>query len=277
MKIRFFLPFLLIFFTIFRVSCQELPTVSERFLKDYQEISFITQYNFFSSDRFWNKKGRNISAYNKVTHQSVSLFAEYGIASTDTVGLYTFYAQNHEEMNRSPRGIGDLELVWKHFISSIQSYDFSFQIIGIIPTGDAITSVRYGEWGIESDLHCQKNFTLYERFAWFEVLAGYRYYHGSPSDQLRGQIIGGYYLLPSLKLICEAAVDYSLSLKDDRFEGPVLIMPMNYRLLQTREQLVWDVSEWVSVYIGSSQNLYGRNIGAEISFFGGIWFDYALN
>src|SRR6202011_1634528 len=140
----------------------------------------------------------------------------------------------------------------------------SFQIVGIVPTGDDVVSIRYGEWGVETDLHIEKELDWHSHFTWFEILGGYRRYQGLPSDQLRAQIIWGYYLFPQLKIIGECNVTYSLSLHEKKFQGPVLILPQNYRLIQTQIKLVWNFSDYGSAFIGSTQNLYGKNVGTEI-------------
>lgn len=249
------------------------PSLNDRFIKNSHEISIISEYTFCSTNHFWNRRGRKMAAYNQVEHQAVDLFAEYGLTTCDTIGIYASYAQNQEEMNRSPRGISDFDLVWKHLFTKFECWDLSFQCITVIPAGESLTTIRYGEWGLETDLHAQRNFFLFGNCGWIELLMGYRFYQNNPSDRLISQFVVGQYMTPDLTLVGECLLDYCFKIHKHHSEGPLLFLPLDYRLLKLQAQIIWKATCSINLFLGGSLNLWGQNIGTGAALIGGVWFD----
>ena len=261
-------------FCHFSLECNEPIIVTSDFLKQPGEVSIIAQYSFYKTDHFWNQHGQRRKAYNRLRQNVVDLYAEYGVTKGDTLGLYSCYVNNEEKLNHFSRGVGDIELCWKRFFVELGCHTFAWRLIGVIPVGERKTTVRYGEWGVELDLHAQHDFCFQNRWGWYEVLAGYRYYHGFPSDQLKFYAVAGYQLLSRLTAIGGLYFDYGVYNSSKGSHGPVLTLPPRYRLLKAELHGVFCVAQYVSIFAGGFQHLWGEHIGTGGGFFAGLWIDF---
>jgi hypothetical protein len=267
----------LIFGVVWLFACvidgKEPLVLSKNFLKNKNEISCFVHYTHYQTDHFWNREGQRRKAYNQLQQDGVDIYAQYGLSCQDTLGLYAYYVRNNEQLNWNSTGVGDLELHWKHFLGSVSVHAFSSRLIAIVPVGKKKTTVRYGEWGVEADLHCQRNFTFHNRSGWYELLAGYRYYGGFPSDQVKISIVAGYQPFPLLKVIGRLYLNWGVLNGKEERHGPVLTLPPRYRLLTSELHVVFCLAKWISGFAGFFQHLWGENIGTGGGFFAGISFD----
>ena len=253
---------------------REPPTLSRNFIKQSCEFSFILDYFSYDTDHFWNKDGDRKKAFNSLNQKQVNAYVEFGITDYDTIGIYGNYTQNIEEMNGNKRGIGDFELCWKHLFWSREGHYISSRVLVIVPTGPKKTTIRYGEAGVEFDIHYQRDLCILNRSAWFEVMGGYRAYSGFPSDQIRGHAVFGYQPFSNFTFIGELQLDYGVYNGENTFHGPILYLAPQYRLLTGQVQCVYNILECLSIFAGYSQNLWGENIGTGGGWFGGISLDY---
>lgn len=254
--------------------CIEPIVIADNFIKDKYEFSFIAEASFYRTDHFWNEKGKRRRVHNKLDQRLFPIFVEFGVTQDDTIGLYMYNVINDESMNGKKEGFSDIELCWKRYLTSRNGYDFSLRAIGIIPTGESIQTVRYGRFGVELDLHCQKHFTIWDRCGWFELMGGYRYYNGFPSDQIKLNGVIGYQLFSRLRLLGAFYLDYGLFNGHAKFCGPILTLPPRFRLLTTKFYGVITITQWAEVFAGSFQNIWGENIGTGAGYFGGLSIDF---
>lgn len=254
--------------------CNEPPALNDDFIRACGEFSIITEYTNYSTKNFWNKNGNKRSAFNRLNQNRVDVFAEYGVTSRHTFGIYGNYAQNGEELNGTTRGFGDAELCWKYWIGCLKSFQISSRVIAIIPTGKEKTTLRYARFGVELDLHGQKEFTIGNYWGWVEFLGGYRFYSGFPSDQIRFKAAAGIQLLSHLKIVGRLFLDYGLFNGHKNYNGPVLTLAPRYRLFKAELYGVIHVARFMHLYAGGFQHIWGENIGTGGGFLGGIWFDF---
>lgn len=259
--------------SVFFMECREPLIMTSDFLKTRGEVSSIVQYTHYETDHFWNRHGDKKKAYNRLRQNEIELYSEVGITNCDTLGIDANYVNNEEKLNWTSRGFGDVELCWKRYLASAGGYLFSSRIVGIIPVGDKKTTVRYGEWGFELDLHCQKDFMLCNRFGWYELLGGYRYYHGFPSDQIKFHAVVGYHVFDRFRIIGGLYLNYGIE-NGKQFHGPILTLPPRYRLLKAEIHGVVHLANCVSVFVGGFQHLWGENIGTGGGLTSGLWVDF---
>lgn len=258
---------------------REPLTVSPDFIKDRGEISIISGYSFYRTSHFWNRNGRKRPAFDRLINRNIDFYLEYGLTCADTLGFYSSYMENREDLNGNKRGLEDVEISWKHYLTNLGQFALSSRLIGIIPTRffpdkRSFTTIRYGRIGAEFDLHLQRNFCLLERPGWFETLVGYRYYDGSPSDLVKANAIIGYDIFPRIRIIGSAFLDYGVYNGNEPFRGLILNLPPRYRLLKTQIHGVFAINQYTSFYLGSYQHVWGQEIGSGVGYFGGLWLDF---
>lgn len=274
-RIFIFLMLAFVLLASHSVYGKEPLVIADNFIKEKGEFSFIGDYLRYETDHFWNKQGKKRRAYNHLSHQEVDIFLEYGLTQNDTVGVYTYLIQNDEKLNkRNKRGVEDLEICWKHFLITKCLFDFSFRVIGIIPVEEQKIGITYGRYGVEFDLHCQREFTFQNRCGWYELMAGYRYYNGFPSDVLKVNGVIGYQLFPRLRVMGAAYLDYGLFNGREKFVGPVLTLAPQYRLLEIKLYAVFTLTRFCDLFAGGFQHVWGENVGTGGGYFTGISLDF---
>ncbi len=257
-----------------RLYAVEPLILDEKFIRDKGELSLVEAGGEYSTDHFWNKHGKKLPTFNDFKQTKISFSAEYGLTPKDTLGAYVFYVQNADRLNGKKRGVGDLELNWKRFLGCCGPYLFAMRILGIFPVGAKKRSVSYGEYGAEIDLHCQRSFSFFDRCGWYELLAGYRFYKGAPSDQIRADAVVGYQLLSRLRIISGLYLEYGIFNGSKKFQGPVILLNNNYRLLKAQVQAVITIKPFLSGAVGYFQHIWGCNVGTGGGYFGAIWVDF---
>lgn len=263
------------FFCFFQTIHSNEPIVlSNDFIKSKGEFSSIFEYSTYKTDHFWNKHGKKKAAHNDLKQKDFHLFIEYGLNNKNTIGLYTNFVRNREYLHWTLEGFGDTEICWKRYWINWKQWEISSRLLGIIPSGEKKTSVRYGRFGAELDLHVQRNFLLAKRSGWCEFLAGYRYYNGFASDQIKFTAIAGYQLFSRLRLVGSTYLNYGLFNRHERFKGPILTLSPSYRLLKMKFHLVFTVTKHSEVFVGYTQHVWGQNIGTGNGIYTGLWIGF---
>jgi len=251
----------------------QMTLYSESFVKEKCEFVGSVEYLVYKTHHFWNSKGKKLPSFNDFDVQSGILFLKYGVTDADTVVARGAYNCICESMNGKTIGFEDSELGWRHALLGWKGWDFSAQLLAIIPSGRERDSLRYGRFGTEVDLHGQKYFCFNQNPGWFEVLVGYRAYSGFPSDQIRANTRLGYDLCPWFQLSAGAQLEYGVFNGTKSFSGPSILLEPNYRLLKIDYEALIRLTSISYIRLGGFQHVWGRNVGTGGGWYGGLLID----
>lgn len=260
-----FIPFILL-------SVSEEPHHTTAFIGSPGEIDVLFTYSAYSTHSFWNKNGKRLSAYNHFRRQSYLLYGEYSFNHSNSLTFNGGYSMVKESLNGNSRGVEDIEIGWKHLLRETDRSALTLQLIGIIPPDDKKSSIRYGKYGAQGSLLYSKTFCLAERFGWYDLGIGYRYYKGFPSDQIVANGALGYDLTSCLRLIASSQLDYGLYNGKSKCNFNNIVFHPNYRLLNVKFECVVKVFSHASVSLGGYMHVWGQNVGTGGGYFCGTWF-----
>jgi hypothetical protein len=263
------LAFLLLPMALFAIS--EEPHHTTAYIGYPNELDILPSYSTYSTDHFWNRQGKRRPTYNHFHRQSWLLYAEYALNNCNSFSLNGGYSQVEESLNGHSRGFEDAELGWKHLLYEGKTSALTSQLIGIIPCGDKKSSIRYGQWGFQANLLYSDIFSLFNRFGWYDLGLGYRFYNGFPSDQIRADASVGFDLTSRLFLIGSSHLEYGLFNGSSQHNFNHVVFHPNYRLLKVNLECVVKICSHCYGSIGAFKHVWGRNVGAGGGFFGGTW------
>lgn len=231
-------------------------------VEDKNQFFASAAYSTYQTDHFWNKNGHTRSAHNHFHEQSVHAYVEYGVTELDTFGLKGIYSRIEESVNGRTFGFGDFEANWRHLLYKDEQKSFAFQVHLIIPSETTyVPNLRYGEWGGQFSLLYLRNFQFCNRAGWFESRAGYRVYHGFPSDQARADVHVGYQIFSRFEIIGSACLDYGVFNGRHHQNQSVILYNPNYRLLRADIQGLYSVNSHIYLSLGYFEHLWGNNVG----------------
>lgn len=238
------------------------------------QFDLLTSYSTYKTHHFWNKHGKKLPTLNHFQSDSYMLYMEYAINCDNSVWLNGGYSTVHESLNGKTMGVHDIEFGWKGIVCADESSAFTLQLIGTVPPGDKKYSVRYGKYSFEADLLFSDLFSVFDECGWYDLSAGYRYYEGYPSDQIRASASLGWLVHPRLVLIASSLLDYGVFNGDNKGNSNNVIFNPNYRLLNAQIELVFSLHSLAAISLGAYQHLWGCNVGTGGGFFSGIWIDF---
>ena len=267
---RLFLLFFLLPLNLIATGVQ--PHHLTAFIPKKGELNSLLSYTNYSTNRFWNEKGKKLAAHNRFRKDSYLLFTEYALGYSNSVTLNGGYARVKESLNGNSNAFEDLEIAWKHPWLQDSSSALTSQVLMVVPVGEKKRSIRYGKYGLEADLLYSKIFCWKRWAGWTDLSFGYRYYQGFPSDQLRTMIAGGVILNKYCCLIASSHLDYSLRNGKARCNLNNIAFHPHYRLLDLQVELVIKAFSCGSISIGAYRHIWGQCIGIGGGYFGGVWF-----
>ena len=236
-------------------------------------ISFQTDYLYFSTHHFWNKSGKKRLAHNHFSLREGNAWAMYS-TDDDLLAIYGAWDEIRESLNGNTYGLADFEVSWTHKIYESEIGDFYAQLVGIIPSGKKKDSLRYGEIGVEGGLLYLVPFDfLCGHHSAFTRL-GYRFYQGDPSDQVRAESGIELNLPGGLLAKASGSLEYGLfNAHKSQHPNEIFYNP-NYRLFKIDLQLQARLNKYLLLNGGAFRHVWGKNIGTGTGVFGGLTFEF---
>lgn len=254
------------FIVIFFCHCTILT--ANDIIKDSGTFSFSFSYETYRTSHFWNTNGHRLPSYNLFQGRGYRIYTEYGITAKDTIGVEGAWDKITEAVNGHAMGFNDILLNWKHVLYNNCGSQIAVQMIAIIPpTTEYKPGLRYGKFGAEVGIFYIRDRYLQNLHLWYDFKAGYRYYLGFPTDQIRSH----------LRFCClwdsHIQVNTGLFLEYGIFNGKSQIMSNliayfpNYRLLTVEIQAALRFFKYAYASIGYRQHAWGNNVGTNGGFF----------
>lgn len=248
-----------------------MPHHETAFIAERNSIDFLVNYSNYNADRFWNRSGRSLKAYDTFKSHEGQAYLEYALLSCDALFAECSYVQVKEAYSGDVKKIRDSEAGWKHFWWEQNCGALSTELRAIIPMGNRKNPIRYGEWGVQASVLYSKYFSR----GWIDTLLGYRYYNGNPSDQIRAMGALGVNIYEWLQFIGTAELEYSLDSHESRFDRHVIALNPNYRLLRLKgEIVVAPFCDYIALTLGVYRHVWGRWVGEGGGFYVGSWLYY---
>lgn len=270
---RFILALLLLLpFTLYAISGE--PHHRTAFIGAAGEVDLLPTYSYYTTDHFWNKQGKRLKAFNRFRRHSALLYVEYAFNECNSFTFNGGFSRVCESLNGNSQGFEDSELGWKHLFYRDGDSAFTVEVVGIIPSGDKKSSVRYGQFGLEVSGLFSKYFCLCDRWGWVDAALGYRYYSGFPSDQIRASLAVGYFVTSRLQVIASTQLDYGLFNGRARGNRNHIAFNANYRLLSAQLEVAMRVTSCLTLTAGGYGHFLGQNVGAGGGGFGAVWVDF---
>lgn len=267
--------FVLLFFLLIcsRTLSASILLRPSAILKKPLEVTLETSALDYRTNHFWNKNGQIFPSFNRFRKEEYECYLELGLTSCDTLTAQTDYAIVYESINGKCIGVEDIEVGWKHLIYQQENLFVATQLIGFLPPGSHKSTLRYGRKGIEADLLLTKWFPNETYCIYGDLQAGYRYYEGFPSDQIRaiGQI--GIDFSP-FQLIIAGKLTYGIFNGRKELHQNIILLNPNYRLFKIEIQGLYHITPWLALAAGYAQHIWGRNVGNGGEFFGGLRFEF---
>jgi len=234
------------------------------------ELFLAPQFYYYTADKYWDESGNKVSLQDTFKKEEFALYGEYGLGGGKTLTFRLPY-QHLKSGGSSESGLSDLEVGLIAPLARSGRSVLSANFLLIVPTGyptDRELRLGYGRWGAEAGL-----LAGYGGDSFFlEGGAGYRYYSGYPSDQIRGY--GRLGLKAGKLTVMETLeVHYGLKNGEEKFIGNITLEPY-YRLVQNDLSLVYRLNDKLSLSAGFVKALWGRNTGDGKSFYGQVWFSF---
>lgn len=242
----------------------EEPHHTTAFVKSCENLISFSRY---STDHFWNKKGKKLPTFNHFKQNSYLLYSEYALSDCNSMFLNGGYSTVSESMNGTSQAVNDVQIGWKHLFNGSEIYAFSLELTTLVPFGKKKSSIRYGKWGIQMGL--LYSFLLSDDF-WIDTGIGYRFYEGYPSDQLRIFLSIGCQW-PSFVIITTLESHCGLYNGDANGNRNNIVFNSNYRLFKAKIEGIINLMKHLSLTIGAFQHIWGQNCGAGGGYFCGTW------
>lgn len=258
------------------------------------ETTIYVGYTAFQTDHFFNEEGDKKPTGSVIYQQLYTTYIEYGLTEYDTLLANFNYVRirQTETLHPNINGLRDFDLGWKRLLWAQKNDVFSVTLLVTIPSGsnaDELIAVRAGQFAELVAFQYSHEFTLGCRPAGFDLSVGYRFYQGFPSDAV---VLGTGFRYEFLKNFLFIA---SLDLYDGVGNGRPVRIPgpgasaaeleefiddeinnitiRNSRFLSGALYLCYTFSH-VTATIGTYRNLWGRNVGAQTAYFGGLTFAF---
>jgi len=235
------------------------------------ELFVAPQVYYYTADRYWDRHGNERSLKDTFKKWEFATYAEYGIDGKHTLTLRVPY-QHLESGDSSTSGLADVEVGLIRKLKEEGRSVFSGYLLAVVPTGYSINDdlrLGYGRLGLEGGLLAGYGGDRY----FLEGGAGYRYYFGYPSDQIRGY--GRFGLKGDRWILMDTLeVHYGLNNGDRKRVGRNVTLEPYYRLVQNDLSFVYRLTDHLAVSFGFVKALWGRNTGNGKSFYGQVWFPF---
>lgn len=248
-----------------------MPHHETAFLAEQGSIDFLANYSSYNTDRFWNRKGKSLRAYDTLKSHEGQAYIEWAVLKRDSFFAEAAYVQVKESYTGETKKWRDSEAGWKHAWVEWEDSALSSELRVIIPMGDRKHPVRYGEWGAQASLLYSRLFSR----GWVDSLLGYRYYNGAPSDQLRAMGALGINVASWLQAIGTVELEYGLSLHENHFDRHLIALNPTYRLLRLKGEIVLaPFSNYLAITAGYYRHVWGQRVGEGGGFYVGSWLYY---
>lgn len=232
-------------------------------IKDAGEFSSAFTFEVYDTSHFWNEHGQTRKAYANFHRHEYLSYSEHGVTAKDTVGLQASFDRIEEDLNGNTYGLGDFEITWKHLAYSLCQHHIATQVTALIPVKTEFTpALSYGRYGAEFALFYYSDFNVYRCIGWYDLKAGYRYYQGFPSDQIRSHIRVGFALGSYLQLLAGTFLEYGLFNGHSQMCENIFSLHPNYRLWKAEFQAAFCLSNRYYLSLGYVQHLWGENVGS---------------
>jgi len=235
------------------------------------ELFLAPQIYYYTADKYWDRSGDEKSLSDTFCKWEVALYLEYGLNGKDTLTLRIPYQYLKSGSSRAS-GLSDVEAgvirkFWEEGSSVI-----SGRLLAIIPTGYSIDKklrLGYGRPGLEGDVLIGRGGENH----FLEGGAGYRYYFGYPSDQIRAY--GRVGLKGKRWLLMDTLeVHWGLNNGEKKTVGQNITLEPYYRLAQNDLNFVCKLADGLALSVGFIKALWGRNTGNGKSFYAQLWFPF---
>lgn len=250
------------------------PHHTTAFIGTPGEWDTLISYSYYSTDHFWNAKGKKLPTFNHFHSQSGFLYSEYAWNSCNSFWISGGYTAVRESLNGNSQGIDDVEVGWKHLLASNGTNALTAELEGIIPVGKRKSSVRYGTGGAQASLLYSDQFFLGNFPSWYDLGLGYLYYHGGPSDQVRAMAALGLGVNSFITFVGSSLFDCGVGNGNRHCNSNNVVFAPDYKRLSGQIECLFSIHTCSFVSLGAFAHLWGRNVGAGGGCFGGIWLVY---
>lgn len=252
-------------------AVSEQPHHTTAYIGQPNSLTNLISYSNYSTNHFWNSRGKKLPTYNDFKRHSYLLYSEYSLNLRNSFSLNSGYSMISESLNGNSQGIEDIEIGWKFLMYQDKNSAFTSQFIGILPSGDRKSSYRYGKYGGQLGLLYSRIFCVCEKSSWMDFDVAYRLYQGFPSDQIRTGLSLGCYLTSKILIIGSSQLEYGLSRSWRRFDFNNITLNPYYKLFTVRLECLFNFSSHISLTIGGFQHIWGQNVGTGGGFLIGTW------
>lgn len=256
------------FFTILSVFCTSQVLVAEHYLLCKSQIYSAFQYIHYETDHFWDRDGVYQKSFNHYSLDSGELEVKYGLTSCDTIGFRGAYDYVEEELDGITCGFSEFQLEWAHSLYSKNSTHYGVRCIGIFPPQSTyLPGLRYGRYGVEAGLFYSQRTRFKSCPVFLYGDAGYRYYQGFPSDQLRQKMGVTFCFHRFFSLDLNSQVTFGLFNGKSRLDQSLIRMNPNYRLWKGEVEGRFRLYRSLQLSVGYSQHFIGQNVGTSGALF----------
>jgi len=235
------------------------------------ELLIVPQFYNYSAEKYWDKSGNKRDIGCTYRKKESAIYGEYGYSNETTITLRIPYI-DVKCGEDSASGIGDIEL---GMIRKLKKWDkgiISSQGLLIIPTGYSIDKpVRVGYNRIGAEIALLGGYSIKNTF--LEGGAGFRYYAGYPSEQIRAYARIGH-TFNNLLIMDTLDLQYGLWTGKKKTIGLDVTLEPNYRLLQNDLFLGIKISNQATLGLGWIEALWGRNVGEGRNIYLQLWFKF---
>ena len=242
-----------------------LPALAQAWTREKGETRVIESLLYTTSKRGFDDSGRTVDIQN-YDRLELYVLAEHGV--TDDLTLLVTPSLRHVKIENSSEstGLGFVDVGARYRVGRTDRLTFAVQGLVRIPgQRDGTIPAQIGSTNTEFDVRGQMGASLGTGGSFAILEGGYRHRTGAPPDEVRIDATVGVRAAPRVLLIANSFNTISTG----RGRGDVF--NRRYRYHNAFLSAAYEVSPRVTLQLGATGTVAGRNALRERGFFAGAW------
>jgi len=241
----------------------------------------VTNLYYWAHDQFSKAGNRHgFSDDGEFTKYEFNPYIEYGLRDDLTLVLNTFVrrvAFSNDFSTDTNFGFADPELALRYRLSSPDSPTVWAAQVGLkfpVAVPDGNPPLGNAQTDVEARLLVGRGFSIFGRWAYWDVEVAYRFRDGAPADEIKLDLTLGVSLTDRWLVIGQFFGTHGLRNGSDIEIPDNPTIDPNYDLYKAQLSVVYTLTQSWRLQLGYQRDLAGRNTGAGQAALLGVWYRF---
>lgn len=265
--------------SLFLFAAQQLhaftgqPHHTTAFIAPPGTVWALPSFSYQWTDTFWNRSGRRLPTYDRVTSHAYALYAEYALDPSNSLTLNGEYKRHKQPLCAKKYMANDLEIGWKHALYQNNSFALTAGLIAIVPV--CRKSENHGNLGAQFSLLHSQWLACCRKKCWLDLAIAYRRSAHIHSDQIRGEVALNFVPITELRLTALAQFQWNCYLgNSQRHRLCRRCPPAVYRKCTLQIEGALKLFSHAYAVFGVFKDVSGRQVLMNKGVLSGIWLDF---